>query len=337
MSRPAARSSNLQGGHDKEECERIRNTTLFEMLCSNRPAVLRQDGAAQQDDGEASSQAYRTGAHRAPRRSCRRHGLRALTRQQTEQRELLERYNRLVHLDQLIQLKMQEAEKQMTSSGETEGPVSTTNMPAMSDDAQPTLKCKIPPRFETQRSRLWTIHEEEPVSVAPLHIRGITRSSETQRPTLVQLLRQLKEIQAKQDNQEHNNTKRMGALAKPKTKMLAANDEESGQYFKGHVTLKSLVTQVKGKEAILSLSNGHLSLVGGPELDQTLLRMPFSHVIFEPVPGHNNCIHFKTNKKKDNTTGVIIVLPSRSIRDEWLVASSRMDIKTENWHTTVTA
>jgi hypothetical protein len=60
----------------------------------------------------------------------------------------LERYNRLVHLDQLmeskiqelrydqlIQLKMQEAEKQMTSSGETEGPVITTNMPAMPDDA----------------------------------------------------------------------------------------------------------------------------------------------------------------------------------------------------------
>jgi len=145
----AARSSNLHGGHDKDECERISNTTSFEVLCSNRPAVLRQDdGAAQQDDGGAPSQAYRTGALRAPRRSCRRHGLRALTRQQTEQRELLERYNRLVHLDQLmeskiqelrydqlIQLKMQEAENQMTSSGETEGPVITTNMPAMPDDA----------------------------------------------------------------------------------------------------------------------------------------------------------------------------------------------------------
>ena len=115
------------------------------------------------------------------------------------------------------------------------------------------------------------------------------------------------------------------------------DEKDSGQYFEGHVMLKSLVTQATGDDAVLSLSDSKLSLVGGAELDQTLLRMPFLHVILEPVPGHNNCIHFKTTKKKDNTTGVIIVLPSRSIRDEWLVASSRMDIKTENWHTTVTA
>jgi len=254
----------------------------------------------------------------------------------TEQRELLERYNQLVHFDQWI-------EKQMVFSDDTEEPLD--DIPAMSEHAQPKPNRKTPPRTPpgsyTQRSRLWTVYEdsEELVPVAPMGIQAPTKASETQRPTPIQLLRQSTEIRAKHDNQEHyNDNTSMGVLAELielkkqlQTKMSLADEKESGQYYKGHVTLKSLATQAKGEDAVLSLSDGNLSLVGGADLNQTLLSMPCSHVVLEPVPGHDNCIHFKTTKKNDKTAGVIIVLPSRSIRDEWLAASSSMDIKIEKW------
>jgi len=273
-------------------------------------------------------------------------------RQCMEQRELLERYNRLVHLGQLmeskiqelrfdrrIQSQMQEAQMQMTSSHDTEDPMTMSDVPIMFDSAQPTLKCKTPPRSGTQQSRLSTIYEEEPVPVVPLRILAPAKAPEMQRPTPIQLLRQSKKMRAKQDNQGHqNDNKGMGVLAELielkkqlQTKMSVADEKESGQYYKGHVTLKNLATQAKGEDAILSLSDGNLSLVGGAELDQTLLSMSFSHVLLGTVPGHDNCIHFKTTKKKEKTDGVIIVLPSRSIRDEWLAASSSMDIKIEKW------
>ena len=269
-----------------------------------------------------------------------------------EQRELLERYNRFVHLGQLmeskiqeprferrIQSQMQEAEIQMTSSHDTEDPMTMSDVPTMFDSAQPTLKCKTLPRSGTQQSRLSTIYEKEPVPVVPLHIPAPTKAPEMQRPTPIQLLRQSKKMQAKQDIQgQQNDNKGMGVLAELielkkqlQTMMSVADEKESGQYYKGHVMLKNLATQAKGEDAILSLSDGNLSLVGGADLNETLLSMSFSHVVLGTVPGHDNCIHFKTTKKKDKTDGVIIVLPSRSIRDEWLAASSSMDIKIEKW------
>jgi len=244
-------------------------------------------------------------------------------RYQKEQRELLERFNRLVYFDQLIESKMQE-QKKVASSDDTAEPMPRT-----------------PPRLETRRSSLQlnTAREEEPV---PLRIQAPTKPPEMQRPTLIQLLRQSEEIQAKQDNQDHHNdTEGMGVLAEMielkkqlKMKMSVADEKDFGQYYKGHVTLKSLATQAKGEDAILSLSDGNLSLVGGAELDQMLLSMPCSHVVLQPVPGHDNCIHFKTTKKNDKTAGLIIVLPSRLIRDKWLAASCSMDIKIEKWHAT---
>jgi hypothetical protein len=176
----------------------------------------------------------------------------------------------------------------------------------------------------------------------PLRIQAPPKPSETQRPTPIQLLRQSKEIRAKQDNQEqHNNNKAMEMLAELielkkelQMKMSVSDAMESGRYHKGRVTLKTLATQAKGEDAILRLSDGNLSLVGGANLDQTLLSMPFSHVLLGPVPDHDNCIHFKTTKKNDNTAGLIIVLPSLSIRDKWLAVSFSMDIKVEKWRTT---
>jgi len=188
--------------------------------------------------------------------------------------------------------------------------------------------------LKTQRSSLPldTAREEEPV---PLRIQAPTKPPEMQRPTLIQLLRQSKEIQTKQDNQDHHNdTEGMGVQAEQielkkqlKMKMSVAEENDFGQYYKGHVTLKSLATEANGEDAILSLSDDYLSLVGGADLDQMILSMPCSHVVLQPVPGHDNCIHFKTSQKNDKTAGLIIVLPSRLIRDKWLAASCSMDIK----------
>jgi len=273
----------------------------------------------------------------------------------TEQRELLERFNRLVLFDQLIQSKIQKQKKIETS--DMAEPMGMNDMPEISSSAQPTPQCKTTPRTtlqpEIRRSslRLKTFREEEPVPVVPSRIRAPTQPSETQRPTPVQLLRQQKETRAKQETQEHHiDTKLMGVLAglielkdqlqmQLQTKMTntkaSLESLTSGLQHKGHVILKSLATQAKGDDAVLSLSDGKLSLVGGAELDQTLLSMPFSHIVLEPVPCHDNCIHFKTTKKNDKTAGVIIVLPSRSIRDDWLAASSSMNIKIEKWRSTL--
>jgi len=118
-----------------------------------------------------------------------------ILRQQKEQRELLERYNRLVHFDQLIESKIQD-QKKVASSDDTAEPMPRT-----------------PPRSETRRSSLQfeTVRQKIPV---PLRIQAPPKPSETQRPTPIQLLGQSKEIRAKQDNQEqHNNNKAMEMLA----------------------------------------------------------------------------------------------------------------------------
>ena len=84
------------------------------------------------------------------------------------------------------------------------------------------------------------------------------------------------------------------------------------------VTLKGVVTQAKGIDAVLGLSGGNLSLVvvggGGRDLDQTLLTMPFSCVLLEPVPHHDTCIYLKVEMGTNSSAGacdtIVIILPS---------------------------
>jgi len=93
-----------------------------------------------------------------------------------------------------------------------------SDMPDIHALAQPTPRCKTPPRTPprtaTQMSRLWTIHEEEPVVVAPQRLRAASQPLEMQRPSPIQLLRKQNQIRAKQEEQDRlNDANRIGVLA----------------------------------------------------------------------------------------------------------------------------
>jgi len=93
-----------------------------------------------------------------------------------------------------------------------------SDMPDIHALAQPTPRCKTPPRTPprtaTQMSRFWTIHEEEPVVVAPQRLRAASQPLEMQRPSPIQLLRKQKQIRAKQEEQDRlNDANRIGVLA----------------------------------------------------------------------------------------------------------------------------
>jgi len=87
------------------------------------------------------------------------------------------------------------------------------------------------------------------------------------------------------------------------------------------VTLKGVATQAKGIDAVLDLSGGSLSLVvvggGGRDLDQTLLTMPFSCILYEPVPQYDTCMYLKVDMGENSSAGacdtIVIILPSRRV------------------------
>jgi len=202
-----------------------------------------------------------------------------------EKSELLERYNRLVLFDQLIDSKMQELRFDRLIESKTR-----------------EQQCAMPVKFPAPK----TLPQKE-------RHHGLMAS---------QALAELIDLKMQLQMNAH-----------------APFPKRHHMPTKGKVTLKGVATQAKGTDAVLSLSGGSLSLVvvggGGGELDQTLLSMPFSCVLLEPVLHHDTCIHLKAKMKKKSSAGacdtVVIVLPSRSIRDMWLAASSEMDIKIEKW------
>ena len=217
-----------------------------------------------------------------------------------EKNELLERYNRLVLFDQLIDSKMQELRFDRLIESKTR-------------EEQCAMPVKSPaPQTPPQKER----HH------------GLMASQALAK--LIDLKMQLKMKADTSLCQSTNSAKSDTPFAFPQRQPMPT---------RGKVTLKGVATQVKGTDAVLSLSGGSLSLVvvggGGGEENQTLLSMPFSCVLLEPVLHHDTCIHLKAKMKKNSSAGacdtVVIVLPSRSIRDMWLVASSEMDIKIEKW------
>jgi len=108
---------------------------------------------------------------------------------------------------------------------------------------------------------------------------------------------------------------------------------------RGHVTLKGHASHAKGMAALLCVSQGRLSVVGGDKLDQTLLKaVPCSHVLVEP---QSDCTNFgfyittRLNLDRDNGGAIFISLPTRSLRDTWLAALSAMHVQVKGWNTGV--
>jgi len=98
---------------------------------------------------------------------------------------------------------------------------------------------------------------------------------------------------------------------------------------RGHITLKGRVSHAQGMAALLCVSQGCVSVVGGGELDQTLLSaVPCSHVMVEPVSDCSNFgFYIATTIDLDNSGAVFILLPTRSARDRWLAALFEMGIE----------
>jgi hypothetical protein len=98
---------------------------------------------------------------------------------------------------------------------------------------------------------------------------------------------------------------------------------------RGHITLKSRVSHAQGMAALLCVSQGCVSVVGGADLDETLLcAVPSSHVVVEPVSYCSNFgFYIATTIDLDNSGTVFILLPTRSARDRWLAALSDMGVE----------
>ena len=100
---------------------------------------------------------------------------------------------------------------------------------------------------------------------------------------------------------------------------------------RGQVVIKARPSQAKGINVLLTVAGGYLKLVGGAELDQEMLSMPFHHVLIRMVPGHDNMFHILVDKKGNTSQGILISLGDRSTRDKWLATLSSMSINIQDW------
>jgi len=216
-------------------------------------------------------------------------------------------------------------------------------MAGMFTPAEPTPKCNTPPQTPPALSRLpsllWKVPENEEIPAAPLRIRkeecqAHIRLTHKERLATQEIVERRGVIESLPNSWPQPDPD-ADADAEADEIVKALKRSASGlkhRPVKGQVALKGVATQAETISAVLTLSaGGNLSLVGGAELDEEFLSMPFSHVLLEPVPDHDNCIHLKAKKKNDDTAGIIIVLPTSSIRDLWLTVSKGMKIKIDKW------
>jgi len=58
--------------------------------------------------------------------------------------------------------------------------------------------------------------------------------------------------------------------------------------LRGKATIKANLLRKKGVDVVLRVSQGFLSIVGGPELEDRLLHIPLLHAVINPVPDQDN-------------------------------------------------
>ena len=105
---------------------------------------------------------------------------------------------------------------------------------------------------------------------------------------------------------------------------------------RGQVTLKGHASHITGMSALLCVSQGCISVMGGQELDQTLLNpLPCSHAVLEPVSDRSNFgFYIRVSLDYDSREGmggIFISLPKRAVRDGWLLVLSEMNFKVKGW------
>jgi hypothetical protein len=97
----------------------------------------------------------------------------------------------------------------------------------------------------------------------------------------------------------------------------------------GHVTIKTHTLQQTGFAALLCIEKGVISVVGGTELDNTILSMPLPYAELKVVPGHDNVFELKVKTPDVKPNGILVVVSDCSERDRWLEAFSVVGVKTE--------
>jgi hypothetical protein len=97
----------------------------------------------------------------------------------------------------------------------------------------------------------------------------------------------------------------------------------------GHVTIKTRTSQETGFAALLCIQEGLISVVGGAELDDTVVIMPPPYAELKVVPGHDNALQLKIKTPDAKPNGIFLVVSDCSARDRWIEAFSAVGVKIE--------
>jgi hypothetical protein len=97
----------------------------------------------------------------------------------------------------------------------------------------------------------------------------------------------------------------------------------------GHVTIKTHTSQETGFAALLCLQKGFISVVGGAELDDTVVIMPLPYAELKVVPDHDTVLELKIKTPDAKPNGIFLVVSDCSARDRWIEAFSGVGVKIE--------
>jgi hypothetical protein len=97
----------------------------------------------------------------------------------------------------------------------------------------------------------------------------------------------------------------------------------------GHVTIKTRTSQETGFAALLCIQKGFISVVGGAELDDTVVIMPLPYAELKVVPGHDNVLELKIKTTDAKPNGIFLVVSDYSARDRWIEAFLAVGVKIE--------
>ena len=95
----------------------------------------------------------------------------------------------------------------------------------------------------------------------------------------------------------------------------------------GHVTIKTRTSQQTGFAGLLCIERGFISVVGGAELDDTILSIPLPFAELKVVPGHDNVLELQVKTPDAKPNGIFVVVSDCSARDRWLEAFSAVGVK----------
>jgi hypothetical protein len=97
----------------------------------------------------------------------------------------------------------------------------------------------------------------------------------------------------------------------------------------GHVTIKTRTSQETGFAALLCIQDGLISVVGGAELDDTVVIMPLRYAELKVVPGQDNVLELKIKTTDAKPNGIFLVVSDCSARDRWIEAFSAVGVTIE--------